>query len=132
MKITIKDIAREAGVSIATVSHVINATRYVSPELVEKIRRVIDENHYHKGIAYKAQAGKRSQIAFLVPRFEDYAVLGDILSERFSGAGYTVSLWVTQDDIKNEKNLLTALLSGKSLGGSSWFRRRTAAITTKT
>ncbi|MDR2110642.1 MAG: LacI family DNA-binding transcriptional regulator, partial [Spirochaetaceae bacterium] len=43
MKVTIKDIAEQAGVSIATVSHVINATRYVSPELVEKVERVIKE-----------------------------------------------------------------------------------------
>ena len=34
---TIKEIAAKAGVSIATVSHVINHTRYVSPELVDKI-----------------------------------------------------------------------------------------------
>ena len=30
--VTIKEIASLAGVSIATVSHVINRTRYVSPE----------------------------------------------------------------------------------------------------
>lgn len=39
MAITIKDVAREAGVSIATVSHVINGTRYVKPELTEKYCR---------------------------------------------------------------------------------------------
>lgn len=36
MGVTIKDVAKQAGVSIATVSHVINKTRYVSPELVKK------------------------------------------------------------------------------------------------
>ena len=40
-KVTIKDIADMAGVSIATVSHVINRTRYVSPDLVEKIENII-------------------------------------------------------------------------------------------
>jgi ribose transport system substrate-binding protein len=34
---TIKDIAKVAGVSISTVSHVVNQTRYVSPELVTKV-----------------------------------------------------------------------------------------------
>ena len=38
---TIKDIARMAGVSTATVSHVINQTRYVSPELKEKVEQAI-------------------------------------------------------------------------------------------
>ena len=40
---TIKDIAKIAGVSTSTVSHVVNHTRYVSPELVEKVERVIQE-----------------------------------------------------------------------------------------
>ena len=38
---SIKDIAKMAGVSTATVSHVINKTRYVSPELVEKVEQAI-------------------------------------------------------------------------------------------
>jgi len=37
MMATIKDIAKDAGVSISTVSHVINKTRYVSPELVKRV-----------------------------------------------------------------------------------------------
>ena len=45
-KVTIKDIADMAGVSIATVSHVINRTRYVSPDLVEKIENIIIETGY--------------------------------------------------------------------------------------
>lgn len=38
---SIKDIAKKAGVSIATVSHVIHKTRYVSPELVERVEEAI-------------------------------------------------------------------------------------------
>lgn len=38
---SIKDIAKMAGVSTATVSHVINKTRYVSPELVDKVESAI-------------------------------------------------------------------------------------------
>ena len=34
------------GVSIATVSHVINKTRYVSPELTQKVERAIYETGY--------------------------------------------------------------------------------------
>ena len=51
--VTIKDIADMAGVSIATVSHVINRTRYVSPDLVEKIENIIIETGYHKKIEEK-------------------------------------------------------------------------------
>lgn len=38
---TIRDIAKVAGVSISTVSHVVNKTRYVSPELVERVEQAI-------------------------------------------------------------------------------------------
>ena len=38
---TINDIAKIAGVSTSTVSHVVNKTRYVSPELVEKVEAAI-------------------------------------------------------------------------------------------
>jgi len=43
----IKDIAREAGVSTATVSHVINKTKYVSDETREKVQRAIKKFNYH-------------------------------------------------------------------------------------
>ena len=40
---TINDIAKMAGVSAATVSHVVNNTRYVSPELREKVEKAIKD-----------------------------------------------------------------------------------------
>lgn len=40
---TISDIAKRAGVSVSTVSHVVNGTRYVSPEKEEKVRKAIEE-----------------------------------------------------------------------------------------
>ena len=40
---TINDIAKKAGVSVSTVSHVVNGTRFVSPEKVDKVRKAIEE-----------------------------------------------------------------------------------------
>ena len=45
MAVTIEDIAREAGVSIATVSRVINKTKPVSAELRDRVYEVIEKNH---------------------------------------------------------------------------------------
>ena len=46
LKVTIKDIAALSGVSIATVSHVLNKTRYVSPELISRVEAAIKETGY--------------------------------------------------------------------------------------
>ncbi|NHI00405.1 MULTISPECIES: substrate-binding domain-containing protein [Oceanimonas] len=43
---TIKDVARLAGVSTSTVSHVLNKTRFVSPEITERVQQAIDQLHY--------------------------------------------------------------------------------------
>lgn len=41
--VTLKDVAQKAGVSITTVSHVINKTRYVSPSATELVEEAIKE-----------------------------------------------------------------------------------------
>ena len=38
---TIKDIARAAGVSVSTVSHVVNKTKFVSEELTERVNKAL-------------------------------------------------------------------------------------------
>ena len=58
---TIKDIAKIAGVSTSTVSHVVNHTRYVSPELVEKVERAIEElDELPNFIIKKSRANQKS------------------------------------------------------------------------
>lgn len=43
---TIKDVAKRAGVSTTTVSHVINKTRFVAEETREAVWAAIKELHY--------------------------------------------------------------------------------------
>jgi LacI family transcriptional regulator len=42
------DVARAAGVSVTTVSHVINRTRYVAPETRRRVLDVIRELGFYK------------------------------------------------------------------------------------
>ena len=44
--ITIQDVARRSGVSATTVSHVINKTRYVRPELADRVMHAVGELGY--------------------------------------------------------------------------------------
>ena len=50
MKVKITDVAKASGVSIATVSHVINHTRYVSPETTRKVEKAIQALGYSPDI----------------------------------------------------------------------------------
>ena len=60
---TLKDIAREAGVSITTVSNVVhNRQSRVSPERIEKIRAIMDREHYVPSMSARSLANEHSSI----------------------------------------------------------------------
>ena len=64
---TIKDVARLAEVSTATVSAAINGTAYVSPQLKERVERAILELGYATdGIARSLKKGMSNLIGLLV------------------------------------------------------------------
>lgn len=82
MSATIYDIAREAGVSIATVSRVFNNSESVSKKTKEKILAVAESLDYHPRAFAQGLARKRSRmITALVPVISNYffmEVLGGI------------------------------------------------------
>ena len=59
---TIKDIAREAGVSTATVSYVINGTKPVMPEKRQRILDVIAKTNYHPNRVAKSLRTQKTNI----------------------------------------------------------------------
>lgn len=59
---TIKDIAKEAGVSVATVSHVVNKTRYVSPELQQKVEDAIKRADVPPNFVIKKKQKSNSEL----------------------------------------------------------------------
>jgi DNA-binding LacI/PurR family transcriptional regulator len=60
---TIRDVARLAGVSTATVSHVINATGVISAETQQKVRVAIDALGYRPNLHARELACWRRQPA---------------------------------------------------------------------
>jgi LacI family transcriptional regulator len=60
-KMRIKDVAREAGVSTATVSHVINKTRFVSEETRARVMRAIESCNYYPNAHARSLASGRSR-----------------------------------------------------------------------
>ena len=64
----IYDVAREAGVSIATVSAVINGSTYVSPKLKRRVATAIEKLEYHPNLIARGLAKRQSHtLAMIVP-----------------------------------------------------------------
>lgn len=63
---SIKDIATEAGVSTATVSHVINKTRFVSDKVRARVLKAIELHDYYPNAHARSLASGSSQILGLV------------------------------------------------------------------
>lgn len=59
--VSIKDVARVAGVSVSTVSHVINKTRFVAPETTETVEKAISELGYQPSSLARALKVKRTK-----------------------------------------------------------------------
>ncbi|RKD31449.1 LacI family DNA-binding transcriptional regulator [Thermohalobacter berrensis] len=66
MAVTIKDVAKKAGVSISTVSRVINKSKPVSPEIRKKVLEVIDELGYRPNEIARTLVTKKSYLIGLI------------------------------------------------------------------
>ena len=111
MKITLKDIAKLSGVSTTTVSHAINHTRYVSPDVAERIEKAVAETGY---CAKGAAACNTGTVALLIPSFEIpfFAQLSEYLTSYLSEKGYCTL--VTSCD---KQDNISALCKGRDIRG---------------
>lgn len=68
MSVTIYDVAREAGVSLATVSRVINNSPYVKPSTRQRVQETMERLGYEPNLVASALMTKRTRLlALLVP-----------------------------------------------------------------
>jgi DNA-binding LacI/PurR family transcriptional regulator len=69
MAVTMREVAEAAGVSIATVSFVVNNTKPVTPETRQRIERAMQELGFRPNVVARALASRRTQILALVTPF---------------------------------------------------------------
>ena len=83
--VTLKDIAAEAGVSITTVSNVVhNRKSRVSPEMVEKIWKIIEREHYVPSMTARSLASDDSSIIGVITHMTPQNT-GSTMSDPFLG-----------------------------------------------
>lgn len=116
MKITISDIAKEAGVSIATVSHVINGTKNISEKRRKKILEIIKRHNYvPNSAAINLRTNKTNTIALIISSFlDDYIIkLMEGVSNRAREENYNLLFINTNEDSDYEKEIIHLLQSGE-------------------
>lgn len=89
-RVTIVDVAQAAGVSVSTVSKVINDRYGVSPETYDKVMGVVEELGYESSlVASSLRRGSTNVIGILVPEFEPFSTeLLKGISAAAEGTGY--------------------------------------------
>ena len=111
---TIKDIAREAGVSHGTVSNVINGRGNVSVEKMRLVWQAAEKLGYK--VNAKAQSlrlGKDRAIAVLLPGIEytHWAAMYEVFQSEFSQKGNSVQLYSTRSMESRELSMLAEALN---------------------
>lgn len=92
---TMKDIANLSGVSVATVSYVLNGTKKLSPEVEARVHKAIEQTHYQPNTIAKSLRLKKTNIIGVL--VEDIcgmpvAEIVDGISEFLENSGYQVLL----------------------------------------
>lgn len=118
-KVSIKDVAKAAGVSTATVSNVFSGRKPVNLDLASKVRRVADELGYTVNKAASLlRSGRNSVVCVLVPDLSD-PFFTSIITEVEHLAredGYEIIIGNSDDDVSIEDGRLSALLAWEPAG----------------
>lgn len=109
---TIKEVARQAGVSTTTVSHVLNNTRFVSNEVRSRVMEAMRELGYKpNALARSLRSGKTNTIGLIVPDSANpfFAELARAVDAEAIVSGFNVILCNTEDDPLKEQIYLDLL-----------------------
>ncbi len=118
-RVTIKDIARNTGYSIATVSRVLNDSgTFYSEETYIKVKKAINDLNYQPdAIARGLKTRKTYNIAFIEPwNSEFFTEIFPGIQDAANENGYAVSIFISNYDKNQEDRNINTILSNR-LGG---------------
>src|ERR671925_487277 len=116
---TIREVAESAGVSYATVSHVINNTRFVSQETRERVQAAMDALNYRpNALARSLRQGKTNTMGLVLPDSANpfFAEISRSIEDEDFKQGYSVFLCNTELDTQREL-FYVDVLSKKQVDG---------------
>lgn len=110
---TIKDVAKEAGVSIATVSRVVNSLGTVNLNTTKKVNNAILKLNYKRNlIARSLKTNNTKYVGVLAPEISNnfFTQIFKKLEEELSSYGYNIIFCSSANSIIEEKNKYKMLL----------------------
>ena len=118
-KVTIKEVAKDAGVSVGTVSRVLAETAEVKQPLRERVNRSIIKLKYKPNLAARAlRANHVNVIGLMVPDITNpyFAQVANLLESEASKKGYALILASSHGDVNHEARQFSALLDHSPKG----------------
>lgn len=112
---SMRDVAARAGVSVATVSHVINNTRFVSDETRGRVQAAIEELNYSPDVIARIfKTGHKQIIGYVVPNINDqfFSALIEAVENELSSQGYRLIVANTHETAQREIESIRALSNG--------------------
>jgi LacI family transcriptional regulator len=110
--ITVKDVAQYAGVSVATVSRVLNQRETVDPELRLRVQNAVERLKYRPNrLARNLRTNSTTVIALVVPDIQNpfFVAVSRGVEEAALREGYTLLVCNTDDDIQHEAHYFQVL-----------------------
>jgi DNA-binding LacI/PurR family transcriptional regulator len=109
MAVTMNDVARAAGVSLKTVSNVLNDYEFIRPATRQKVHEAIAELGYEANLTARSlRSGKTRMLGLVLSDLSApyYAELASKLMKVASGRGYRVLVEQSGATVENETNAL--------------------------
>lgn len=109
---TIRDVAKLAGVSVATVSRVINDSAAVTKETRDAVMSCMDKLHYSPNSIARALTSKSTRtLGLIIPDVQNpfFSAIARAVADTAEQYGYTVFLCNSDGDADHEINYLRSL-----------------------
>ena len=115
-RVKLQDVAERAGVSVTTVSRVLNNRGYLSEKTINKVHRAMEELNYRPNAVARQLFKQRTTLVGLVFPTVNNPFFGQLEAEletRLYELGYRVVMGNSQNDPQKEERYLQLLFNGQ-------------------
>lgn len=111
--VTVRDVARAAGLSVASVSRALSGTRRVSPEVARRVAKAADSLNYKPHFVARALSlGSTSTVGLIVPDILNpfFPVLAEAIERTLKSEGLSMLLMNSENDANAERDCIAQLI----------------------